>query len=62
MKVSQIITAVDVVRKYRNKIASCHNALNWELMQSGETQKAEWIRKELKESEEALGKFLDEEV
>lgn len=62
MKVSQIISAVDITQRYRAKISNCQNALQWELMQSGETQKAEWLRKEIKENEDALGKFLDEEV
>lgn len=59
MKVSQIVSAVDIAHRYRAKINNCKNALQWELMQSGETQKAEWLRKEIKENEEALGKHLD---
>ena len=62
MKVSQIVSAVDIAHRYRAKISNCKNALQWELMKSGETQKAEFLRKEIKENEDALGKFLDCEV
>ena len=62
MKVSQIVSAIDIAHRYRAKISNCKNALQWELMQSGETQKAEYLRKDIKENEEALGKFLDEEI
>ena len=62
MKVSQIVSVVDIAHRYKARISNCKNALQWELMQSGETQKAEWLRKEIKDNEEALGKFLDEEI
>lgn len=62
MKVSQIVSAVDIAHRYRAKISNCKNVLQWELMQSGETEKAEWLRKEIKENEDALKKHLDVEV
>lgn len=62
MKVKQIIAAVDITNRYRQRIKACKNELDWELMSSGETEKAEILRKEIKEQEESLGKFLDCEV
>ena len=62
MKVSQIISAVDITNRYRQRIKACKNELNWELMSTGESEKADWLRKEIKEQEESLGKFLDCEV
>lgn len=62
MKVSQIISVVDIANRYRQKINICKNELKWELISCGETQRAEWLRKEIKENEDCLGKFLNEVI
>ena len=62
MKVSQIVSVVDIANRYRQRINVCKDELKWELIGSGETKRAEWLRKEIKEQETDLGKFLDEEV
>ena len=62
MKVSQIVTVIDITNRYRQQIKACKNELNWELISTGESEKADWLRKEIKEQETALGKFLDCEV
>lgn len=62
MKVSQIVSAYDIAQNYRNRINDCKQALKWELISSGETQRAEWLRKEIEKQKEALNKHLDCEV
>ena len=62
MKVSQIIAVVDITDRYRKRIKAIKNELRWELTSCGETERAQWLRQEIKENEESLGKFLNEEV
>ena len=62
MKVSTITTVIDKYLFYKTKIHADKDRLQWELMSSGETEKTVKLRKQIKQDEESLGKFLDEEV
>lgn len=62
MKVSAITNIIDKYLFYKTKIHADKDRLQWELMSSGETEKTVKLRKQIKADEQALGKFLNEEV
>lgn len=62
MKVSVITNIIDKYTFYKTKIHAEKNHLQWELMSSGETEKTDKLRKQIKQDEESLGKYLDSEV
>lgn len=62
MKVSQITNIIDTYSFYKLKIHNDKDRLRWELMSTGETEKTVKLRKQIKQDEESLGKYLDEEV
>lgn len=62
MKVSKIVNIMNEYKFMFNKIQRDKTALNWELMNTGETEKTLRLRKQIALDEEALGKFLDEEI
>ena len=62
MKVSQITNIIDTYQLYKTKINADKNRLFWEELNNGETDKTEKLRKQIKQDEQALGKFMDEEV
>ena len=62
MKVSVITNIIDRYTFYKVKIGNDKDRLQWELMSTGETDKTDKLRKQIKQDEENLGKFLDEEV
>lgn len=62
MKVKQIVDVIDKYSLYKTKISNDKNRLFWEQLSNGETDKTVQLRKQIKDDEQALGKFLDEEV
>ena len=62
MKVSTITNIIDRYTFYKTKIRNDKDRLQWELMSSGETEKTVKLRKQIKQDEESLGKYLDSEV
>ena len=62
MKVSKIVNIMNEYKFMFNKIQRDKTALNWELMNTGETDKTIKLRRQIERDEETLGKFLDEEV
>ena len=62
MKVKQITNIIDTYQFYKTKINADKNRLFWEEISNGETEKTAKLRKQIKADEDALGKFMDEEV
>ena len=62
MKVRQITDIFDKYMLYKVKISNDKEKLRWELMSTGETEKTQKLQKQIKQDEESLGRFLDEEV
>lgn len=62
MKVRQITNIFDKYTFYKTKIHADKDRLQWELMSTGETEKTVKLRKQIKQDEESLGKYLDSEV
>ena len=62
MKVSTITNIIDKYTFYKAKIRNDKDRLQWELMSSGETEKTVKLRKQIKQDEESLGKYLDSEI
>lgn len=62
MKVKQITNIIDTYSLYKTKISNDKNRLFWEQLSNGETDKTVKLRKQIKADEQALGKFMDEEV
>ena len=62
MKVSKIVNIMNEYKFIFNKIQRDKTALNWELMNTGETEKTIKLRKQIERDEETLGRFLDEEI
>lgn len=62
MKVSQITNIIDTYSLFKTKINADKDRLQWELMSTGETEKTVKLRKQIKQDEESLGKYLNEEV
>ena len=62
MKVDRIITIVDTYNLYRAKSQRDKNALQWELISVGESEKAEKLRKQIKADADSFEKFRKEEV
>ena len=62
MKVKQIIPPIEQYFICKTKIAKEKQALNWELINTGESEITEQIRKQIALDKESLGKFLDMEV
>ena len=62
MLVKQIINIIDTYSLYKAKISNDKNRLFWEEISNGETEKTVKLRKQIKQDEQALGKYLNEEV
>ena len=62
MKVIQIVKLINTYNAYQYKIQREKEKLQWELINTGETEKTEQLRKQIAIDEECLGKFLDMEV
>ena len=62
MKVSQITNIIDTYGFYKAKIHADKERLQWELMSTGESEKTERLKKQIKQDKESLGKYLDEEI
>lgn len=62
MKVKQITNIIDTYSMYKTKINADKNRLFWEQLNNGETDKTVKLRKQIKQDEESLGKYLNEEV
>ena len=62
MKVSKIVNIMNEYKFMFNKIQRDKTALQWELINTGETEKTIKLRKQIEKDEETLGQFLDEEV
>ena len=62
MKVSKIVNIMNEYKFMFNKIQRYKTALQWELINTGETEKTIKLRKQIEKDEETLGQFLDEEV
>ena len=62
MKVLQIITPIEKYFIYKSRIEKYREALRWELIGTGESEKTEYIRKQIAVYEDNIGKLLDMEV
>lgn len=58
----QIINVVEQYFIYKSRLKAHQNALRWELLSSGETEKANKLRELIKQDNEKIGQFLDLEV
>ena len=58
----QIINIVEQYFAYKSKLNAHQNALRWELLSSGETDKASELQTMIEDEKKELGKFLDMEV
>ena len=58
----QIINIVTQYNLYQNKIKRNKIALQWELMNTGETEQTKKLEKQIAIDEDSLGKFLDMEI
>lgn len=58
----QIINTVEQYFAYKSKLNAHQNALRWELLSSGETEKARELQTMIDEDKKIIGQFLDMEV
>lgn len=58
----QIINVVEQYFAYKSKLNAHQNALRWELLSSGETDKASELQTMIEEDKKQIGQFLDLEV
>lgn len=58
----QIINIVEQYFAYKTKLNAHQNALKWELLSSGETDKASELQTMIEEDKKQIGQFLDLEV
>ena len=54
MKVSQITNIIDTYGFYKAKIHADKERLQWELMSTGESEKTERLKKQIKQDKESL--------
>ena len=62
MLVKQIVLPVERYFFYKTKIAKEKNALQWELINTGETETTEKMKQQIAIDEEKLGNLLDMEI
>ena len=62
MLVRQIITPIEKYFIYKTRIKKYREALRWELIGTGESEKTEYYRKQIAVYEDNIGKLLDMEV
>ena len=62
MKVLQIVTPIEKYFIYKTRIEKYREALKWELIGTGESEKTEYYRKQIAVYEDNIGKLLDMEV
>jgi hypothetical protein len=58
----QIINTVEQYFIYKSKLKAHQNALRWELLSSGETERATELQTMIDEDKKIIGQFLDMEV
>ena len=58
----QIINVVEQYFAYKTRLNAHQNALRWELLSSGETEKASELQTMIDEDKKIIGQFLDLEV
>jgi len=58
----QIINTVEKYFFYKSKLNAHQDALKWELMTSGETEKASELQTMIDDDKKQIGQFLDLEV
>lgn len=58
----QIINVVEQYFIYKSRLRSHQNALRWELLSSGETDKSSELQTMINEDKKQIGQFLDMEV
>lgn len=55
----QIINVVEQYFIYKSRLKSHQNALRWELLSSGETERASELQTMIDEDKKIIGQFLD---
>lgn len=58
----QIINVVEQYFAYKSKLNAHRNALKWELLSSGKTEKASELQTMIEDDKKQIGQFLDLEV
>lgn len=58
----QIINTVEQYFIYKSKLNAHQNELKWELLSSGETERATELQTMIDEDKKQIGQFLDMEV
>ena len=58
----QIINTVEKYLVYKSKLKAHQNALRWELLSSGKTEKASELQTMIDDDKKQIGQFLDMEV
>lgn len=58
----QIINVVEQYFAYKSKLNAHQNALKWELLSSGKTEKASELQTMIEDDKKQIGRFLDMEV
>lgn len=58
----QIINTVEKYLVYKSRLNAHQNALRWELLSSGETERASELQAMIDEDKKIIGQFLDMEV
>lgn len=58
----QIINTVEQYFIYKSRLNAHQNALRWELLSSGETERASELQTMIDEDKKIIGQFLDMEV
>lgn len=58
----QIINIVEQYFAYKSRLNAHQNALRWELLSSGETEKASELQTMIEEDKKQIGQFLDLEI
>lgn len=58
----QIINTVEQYFIYKSKLKAHQNALRWELLSCGETERATELQTMIDEDKKTIGQFLDMEV
>ena len=62
MKVLQIVAPIEKYFIYKSRIEKYREALRWELIGTGESEKTEYYRKQIAVYEDNIGKLLDMEI
>lgn len=62
MKVGRIVNIIQTYNSYYKQLKANENALFWELMGTGETEKTQQLRMKIKLDEDKFEKFKNEEV